>query len=177
MSANEQRYTMVGRCIDGVNILGYAIQDKTTQQISLMDKATVDQLAITKQIENVVAQNYDGKILLKGKNCKLNELPNYNPDGSIYNRTDLHLDDNEDIIVSARITKSKATVGYVISLRRNGVVIDRRSITKEGLVKLAKDGNISNVRVQLSNKTPILRGVNFELAKLPIYRQDEIIYN
>ena len=176
MSAIEYKYTIVGRYLDGVNVLGYAIQNKNTNDIKLLDRVIVEQMALSKEIDNVSAQIYNGKVLLKGKNCKLSTLPNYDSDGSLHRKDEIQLEDNEELVVTARITQGKSTTGYIISLRRNGEYIDKKSITREGLMRVAKEGYISNVRVQLSNKKPVLRGMNCELAKLPIYRQSELSY-
>lgn len=169
--AREYKYIVIGRYAEGVNVLGYVLQDTITGQTNLMPRSTVEELAMNKFIGNISAQIYGGKVILKGLNCKLSSLPNYDSNGNIVTKQDKKCQTSEELKLSARILSGKTTIGYVISVLNNGVECNKKKISREDTMKLARKGLISNARVQMSNGKPVLRGVSCELAKLPSLRK------
>lgn len=163
----EFRYIAIGRYTEGVNVLGYVLQDILTGNKALVSRQEVEMMAINRAIGNISAQVYDGKIIMKGLNCKLSELANYDSNGNIISRQSKKSENSEDIVITARIIEGKSTVGYVVALRNNGAKCEEKRVSREQILNLARRGYISNARVQMSNGKPVLRGVNCELAKLP----------
>lgn len=167
---NENKYTVVGRCMHGVNVIGYMLKDMNTEEIKPFRKRDVEQLAKNKQLENVKMQMYNGNVLLKGRDCKLSSLPNYTMDGELANQKSVELESNEELRVVARIMTNKNITGYVISLTRDGEEVERKSISRDSMIQLAKEGCVSNIKMQYYNEVPILRGNHCDIAKLPIIR-------
>ncbi len=168
--AKEHRYMAVGRYIDGVNVLGYLLRDSHTQKVNLIDRKTVENLALNKLIGNITAQLYEGKVILKGVNCKLNTLPSCDHEGNIKSLSQIKIPLGDKLVITSRIMNKKNIIGYVIQLMCNGVQVDKKSISREDVLRLAKDGYITNARVQYFNRKPVLRGVNCDLAQLPIIK-------
>lgn len=164
-------YVILGRCLNGVRVNAYVIKHTGTGVVSIVSKKETEYMAEKKQIINCTGQVYGGKILLKGTNCKLVDLPNYDLNGQLITKDkDISNKEIADLKIVARIVTGKNTVGYVIyKLDSNGNV-DKRSIEREKVLVLAREGKIVNARVQMFNSKPLLRGVKCELAQLPVVR-------
>lgn len=163
----EFRYIAIGRYTEGVNVLGYVLKELSSGSTALVCRQEVENLAINRLVSNISAQIYGGKIIMKGLNCKLSELTNYDSTGNIISKQSKKLENKEDIVISARIIEGKSTIGYVVTLRSNGIKCGEKRLSRDKVLELARNGYISNARVQMSNSKPVLRGVNCELAKLP----------
>lgn len=162
----EARYIVIGRYTEGVSILGYMVQDLATGEKAVLNRKNVEMLALNKNIENVTAQVYNGKVIMKGSNCKLSELPKYDKHGNLITATQKQPTVTEEIIITDRIGDGKTITGYVVALINNGVKCSEARLSREKVMELARDGKIANARVQMSNGKPVLRGVKCELAKL-----------
>lgn len=167
MINNEARLIAIGRYVHGVNVLGYMIKDIENNTSQLLPRSEVEDLAIHKKICNVTAQIYDGKVLIKGINCKLSSLPVYDDKGKLIDTKYKKEGLQEGLIVISRILKGKFTVGYTLALLTNGIKCGEKRLSKSDVIKLAEKGKIINLRVQKYNGKHVLRGVNCELAKLP----------
>lgn len=162
----EARYMVIGRYTEGVNILGYMVQDMITGNAGICDRKHVEMMALNKTIENVTAQVYNGKVIMKGLNCKLSELPKYDKNGNLIVAAQKQPAVTEEIIITDRIGDGKTITGYVVALINNGVKCSEARLSRDKVMELARDGKIANARVQMSNGKPVLRGVKCELAKL-----------
>ena len=169
----EYKYMAIGRYVEGVNVLGYVLRDMNNGTTGLVRRSEVEKLALDKMIGNIAAQVYNGKVIMKGQDCKLSELPNYDSEGTILDTRLKGCGNSEEIMLSARILDGKSTIGYTVSLVCNGVTVDNKQVTREKAIKLARNGYIANARVQMSNGKPILRGMNCDLAQLPILRKSD----
>lgn len=167
----EFEYNIVGRVTEGTSVVGYMVKSEYTGSQGFLTKKAVEEMALNKQINNVSVQYYNGKVMLKGRGCKLSSLPNYDRSEHLIEKEIPKVEDvNEEIVITGRCLGVKGKSHYIITLISNGKKIKSRVIDREYALKLAKEGSISNARVQLSNGTPVLRGVNCDLAHLPSYR-------
>lgn len=173
---SSARLIAIGRYTEGVNVLGYIIKDLSTGESKLLPRADVEKLALDKKICNITAQVYCGKILIKGIDCKLSSLPNYDSKGRLIDKTENVNRKQEGLMVTARIMNGKSTTGYVLALLTNGAKCGEKRLSKDKVIQLAEDGHIMNLRVQKSNGKYVLRGVNCELAKLPSIKQNVSVY-
>ena len=164
------KYKLVGRCLDGVRVEGYIVQELKTGRTVFAPKDTVDKLALSRQIENCVTQKYNGEIKIKGKGCKIVNLPLCDKNGRLIGR-DNKVKEKEkgDWEIVGRIMNKQRTLGYRLRYNDgyNMKVTDKR---RDDVILMAKHKLISNARVQLSKGESILRGVGCELTQLPTYR-------
>ena len=160
------KYEVVGRCLDGVTVLGYYTKELSSGKIALLNREAIEKMALDKLIKNVTAQFYDGRVMLKGTDIKLNSLPCFDAEGNRLERQTKVRHNNQTLMLSARILDGRTIIGYVIDLIEDGMVKNRKQITREQAIELAREGRITNARVQMSNGIPVLRGVNCELARL-----------
>lgn len=167
----EAKYNIIGRYSEGVSVLGYVMQDLNSGHTELFNRKAVEELALGKRINNVTAQVYEGKVIMKGIDCKLSNLPSYDKTGTIICKQNKEEERTEDIIIVGRLVKGKNAIGYKIALRNNGDTVNSKYISREKAVELAKQGYITNARVQMCNGESVLRGVSCDLAKLPSVRQ------
>lgn len=165
----EEYYQVIGRCPVGVRVKAYVLKNVHNGEVQVIDKDTVYRMAMQKRIVNCSAQEYDGKIVFKGIKFKLTDLPNYNIDGTLQVR-DRKQNKHEDLVISSRIVLGKNTIGYILSRRDTSGNIQRAKVTREKVIELAREGKITNARVQRLNNKFLLRGVSCELSQLPVVR-------
>ena len=160
-------YAIVGRYMDGVRVIGYDLETVGEGKRLRLPKKAVETLALNKQIINCTAQKYtDPKtnkvmVVLKGVGCKISDLPCIN-----INKPEKK--DKRAVIVK-RIVEGKYTYGYTV-LTYSG---EERDLTREQVMELARRGALKNARAQMLKGKLLLRGVNCELAKLPIKKVSE----
>lgn len=171
----EEKYMVIGRYVSGVSVLGYVLRRNSDGDVSLYSRGEVEIMASKKQIGNITTQKYKGKIIMKGTDCKLTDLPNYDINCNIISDSIKSGSKHEAIYITARILDGKTTTGYMVSLICNGVSVGNKTVSREKVIELAKMGHIANARVQMSGKSAVLRGHNCELAKLPIYRTKPVM--
>ena len=163
--------TLIGRCLNGVKVVGYVIMDKNTKIVRVISKEETDYLVMNKAVDNCIGQIYEGKVLLKGLNCKLIDLPNYGLDGRLITKEISQTEKNQAYLsITARIMKGKSTIGYVIYGLGNSGEAMEKNIEREKVLTLAQEGKLTNARAQKFNNKLLLRGVNCELAQLPVVR-------
>lgn len=166
----KHEYRIVGRYMKGVEVLGYHLVDRVGRD-GFAKKEAVYELALDNNISNCKAQLYNGVIVLKGVGCKLSELPVMDVDtkrirGRGVENTRVRL-----YRISGRIFKGKQVIGYRITdINRN-----ESDIRKSDAILLAKSGSIENARVQMNNGKEILRGVNCDLAQLPLIQLERSV--
>lgn len=144
---------------DGTRISGYKLKDSNGNFV-LKEKQEVEKLALNGYIDNATARldPNTGVITMKGKGCKLRELPV------------LKLNDRQTRVtykVIAIYSQNRRTVGYQV-ISSCGVV-ERWDVNKA--VDKARNGLIIGVGVQKFGDQYRLRGKNgFSLENIPIYK-------
>ena len=157
------KYSIIARYMDGVRVIGYMLEDTNGGHVR-MSKQAVEKLALNKQIINCTAQRYDNGVVLKGIGCKISQLKNI----CLSCKESKKVDKRGEIV--KRVINGKNTIGYVI-LTYNG---DSKTISRDKTLEFARNGAFKNARAQMSKNEILLRGVNCELAKLPIVRAEEL---
>jgi len=156
---------VVGRCLEGVKVNGYVIEDATGKRI-VISKEVMERMALNNEIKDVRAQIYNGRANLRGVGFKLVDLPKFDMRG-------VSLDEKEFkrlrgvYSLRAKILDGREVVGYVVQkIGDNGEYIEKK-MKRDEVMQLASTGNIANVRVQKNRGGYIMRGVGKELSKLP----------
>lgn len=175
MANTYYKYEVIGRCTNGVNVHGYILLDIQTGTKRMFSRQEVEELALSKTIKNISAQFYGGRVIMKGIGCKLSSLPNYDTNCNILGNDENKQSNAEEIRICARVSSGKSTVGYVIGLFRNNKLIGYKELDRYSTIMLARDGKISNARVQMSVGKPVLRGVNCELTQLKTVKYKETV--
>ena len=112
----EEKYMVIGRYVSGVNVLGYVLRRNSDGETQLFSRSEVEVMAFKKQIGNMSAQRYKGRIVIKGTDCRLSDLPNYDSNGNIISSEIKSGDKNEAIYITARVLDGKNITGYMVSL-------------------------------------------------------------
>ena len=81
----DANFMVVGRIKEGTKVLGYLIIDRERGK-RIIKKDVFEQMALSKQIRNCTGHVYKDengkcKVVLRGINMKLTELPAYNKEG------------------------------------------------------------------------------------------------
>lgn len=162
------QYEIIGRVPDGKSVIGYVLLSKIDGTTMICSRGTVEQLALDKKIYNATAQIYNNNVVLKGINCKLNQLPNYSVDGTRITSKEKRSIPKLRII--GRIQNSRIVSSYIVEYDSNGET-KRRTFTKDEILDLARRGLIINAKAQLNNGELMLRGINEDLGSLKTYKQ------
>lgn len=168
------KYRIIGRQRFGTNVLKYILNEIGTSNIISIEKEKVYALAFNKQIADVIIQNYNGKINMKGVGYKISDLPCYDEEGNKI-RHDNDKNTKPLVKITGKCADGKSIKAYRISVIDCGRVINERIIPREKVMDLAKNGMISNVRYQRSNGTDILRGVDCKLSELPSLSYQQVM--
>ncbi|MBR1453578.1 MAG: hypothetical protein IJ593_02920 [Lachnospiraceae bacterium] len=160
-------YEIIGRQTDGVKVSGYVLHNCMTGVNEIVTRDECYSMAMNKQIKNITVQIYDGKVTMKGVNYKVSELPRYDMNGNRIVIEEAPKVVNK-IFVTGKIYNGKHIDKYRVTLFTNGKPVDNRIITKDELYELAAKGKIANARCQKLNNEYILRGINYNLSKLPV---------
>lgn len=153
------RFSIHSTIKDGTRISGYKLVDMNNNY-SIKEKSEVEKLALNGYIENATARldPNTGAITMKGKGCKLRELPV------------LRLNDRQTRVtykVVGIYSQNRRTVGYKV-ISSYGVV-EKWDLNKA--VSKARDGLVIGVGIQKFGEQYRLRGKNgFSLESLPIYK-------
>ena len=159
-------FTLVGRQTSGTSVIGYMVMDNRTGKVQSVDKNTVYNLALNKRIEGVIAQEYMGRITMKGVHTKISSLPEYDKEGNLIKSTDIS-EGKKRLYITYKVIDGKTTLGYGVDLYNQGRIISKCVITREQLIQFARAGTVINARCQTSNGKDILRGVGCNIAELP----------
>lgn len=182
MGAKRVEYAIVGRYMDGKEVVGYHLQSLDTGKAGRYTREQVVFLVGRGQVSNCSGQIYGDKVLLRGEGVSLDDLPVQQENGKL-SRTDnigkvrrgaTASDAMTQVLVVALLVNGRNTWGYVIQ-NAGGA---KTKVPKETLKKLAKEGRVGNARVQsYTNKETgstqiILKGVDCDLTALPKYKVD-----
>lgn len=165
------KYEIIGRIKSGATVVAYMINDRTTNKQCKFERPVVEQLALNKQIYNCTAQVYANAVIMKGINCQLNKLPNYNPDGTIIKKEEDIKKKKEppNLELIGKIQDGRSISDYIVIN-----IADRDSImkiSKEQVIQLAIDDRFINAKAQKNNDQYILRGKNgFNIHRLALYK-------
>lgn len=161
------QYEIIGRVLDSKSVIGYVLLSRIDGAKMICTRGTVEQLALDKNIYNATAQIYNNNVLIKGINCKLNQLPNYSTDGvKIVNKEVKNI---PKIKLIGRIQTSRTTSSYIVEYE-SAEGVKRRTFTKQEILELARRGLVVNAKAQLNNGELMLRGINEDLGSLKTYR-------
>lgn len=167
------QYEIIGRIVDGVQVISYILNDRTSGKHVIMNKSDVDKHAINKNIYNCIGQWYNDKILIKGINCKLNQLDKFDRNGNRIEKAGTKSRDKivPTILIIGRVIDGRNLVSYVLKYK-DGNNLRTATVDKEKVVKLASEGKIINVTTQKLGDKTILRSTqeHSQLSKLPLYR-------
>ena len=164
--SNIDMYKVIGRCLNGVKVLKYVLMNTSTNSINIVSKEQMEHLVINKRVVNCIGQYYCGKIIIKGIDCKLNQLPNYTLDGKLIDKKSSDKAKLEpNLYIKSRMVKGRKTIGYVVGLVGQDI---EYKVEKNKVIHLARQGKVYNARVQKLNDKSLLRGVNCELSHLPV---------
>lgn len=164
-------YQIVGRYMDGTEVVGYHLQSMETGKAGRYSREQVAYLVGRSQVTNCQGQIYKDKLLLRGIGMSLDDLPVKQENGGL-TRTDnigkvRSNTSTEDAMTQFMVVKSivngRNVIGYTI---RNAGGAER-NISRNKMIELAQSGRIGNVRFQTSNGKAILRGVGISLNELP----------
>ena len=162
------RYTIIGRQRNGTVILGYILKDEQTGNIGVFPKETVYRLAMNKQINDVITQEYNGKITMKGTKYRISDLPNYDVNGNLIAKEQRNEENKPYLILNGKCIDGKNIVAYRMAMIEGGRVVKEVIVDRRKVMEYAQRGIIANARYQKSNGADILRGVDCKLSSLPI---------
>lgn len=169
--ANKVMYQIVGRYMDGKEVTGYHLQSIETGKSGRFTREQVCYLVGRDQITNCYGQIFQDKVILRGVGMSLDNLPVKQENGGLTRTDNLGKvrkntsteDAMTQFTVVASIVNGRNVIGYVISNAGGG----QKSVSRNKMIELAKQGRIGNVRFQTSNSKAILRGVGINLGELP----------
>lgn len=163
-------FTIIGRQTNGTKVDGYILRDLSTNRLVIKSKEEVYELAKNKQIEDVITQEYKGRVILKGTKSKISQLPNYDANGNRVHNEDCV--NKQIVIANGRVMDGKNIVAYKLALIERNMIKKEVMVSRDEMIDLASRGAITNVRHQKSNGEDILRGIGCKLSELPIIYQD-----
>jgi hypothetical protein len=164
----HNRYTALARYIEKGNVTGYLVRDNIVRYEAVMPRNEVEDLALSRQVSNIMGQVYNGKVLLRGSKCKISELPTCTADGKIIKEKKPKKVAMATRII-ARITDKRTVIGYKVEVLEEGEVVETRAVSKDTVIQLIRKGFMQNARVQKVSGKDVIRGVNCEIAQLPSY--------
>lgn len=155
MLANK--FYMRKRIMDGVSVKAYELVDAAGMTYRYTKEET-EELALKGLIHGVKAQRCNGVVTIKGKDgFKIKDLETINI------RQKEEVDMRPTLVRKIKIENNREIVGYV--LQNYDSSMDVRTL--EGLVKLAANDKIKNIRINKSGNKMIVRGVNCNLNDIP----------
>ncbi|MBR1454161.1 MAG: hypothetical protein IJ593_05910 [Lachnospiraceae bacterium] len=178
MASNRIMYQVVGRYMNGPEVVGYHLQSIETGKSRRYTKEQFAFLVGRGQVTNCDGQINEDKMLFRGVGISLNDLPVVREDGTVV-RTDnigniRRGTTAEQAITQFTVIKSIVSgtkvIGYVVRNAGGGT----KNISRDDTFKLAKLGRIGNMRCQEYNGKVILRGVNTDLNALPKVQASEL---
>ena len=145
------------RIMDGVSVKAYELVDAAGMTYRYTKEET-EELALKGLIHGVKAQRCNGVVTIKGKDgFKIKDLETINI------RQKEEVDMRPTLVRKIKIENNREIVGYV--LQNYDSSMDVRTL--EGLVKLAANDKIKNIRINKSGNKMIVRGVNCNLNDIP----------
>lgn len=177
MAFQKLQYQLVGRYMDGNNVVGYHLQDLTTGKSGRFDRETMSFLVGRGSVTNVKGRIYQGKVLFDGVGMRISDLPVVNErTNQVKNNDNIRNIRGQDVqskfeqLMLVGVLKSGRTpVAYVLRNQGGGT----KQVSRDEILALAKAGKISNVRVQQWQGKLLLRGYNCDLSDLPQQQIDQ----
>lgn len=163
-------YELVGRVTQGTSVVAYMVRNRTDGSLVKIEKNIIEQLALNKQIYNCTAQVYGSIVNLKGINCKLNQLPKYDVNGTaISTSVKNNKAQDADLKLVGKVVNGRTISDYiVININEPD---NKMRLPRDMVIKLTQNGRIINAKSQMNGKDYILRGTNGEnLCKLKTYQ-------
>jgi hypothetical protein len=163
------RYELVGRITNGTAVSAYMVKDKTNNKEFKLEKGTVEQLALQKQIYNCNAQTYNNLVNLKGIKCKISQLPKYTEDGNKVDDTVRNKKQSiADLKLIGKVLCGRGVSDYIV------IPVDEPSkkmkLPRDLVIQLAQEGRLINAKSQMNGTEVILRGkAGMKLSSLNVY--------
>ena len=167
---NIAKYELLGRVPEGKHIVAYVVKSRITGKTEVVDKQTLEELVINKDVYDVTCQIYNGKVNLRSQNFKLTELPLYDIMGNRIERKVKKGDVIPFLTITGKIIDNKRIIGYVVeNTKLPEKERERVKLSKEKVIEVIKLGYITNAKTQLCNGETIIRGYGSDLSNLPAY--------
>lgn len=159
--AENREFQIVGRYLNGREVVGYHIQSLGSKKSMKISKEQAAYFIGKGIITNCTCQIYKGALLYRGKGMSLDDLP-AEQTGDMIDNTDSEKNMTKLTVVGCLKSGSR-TVGYVVQNAGCGTA----KYSRRQVIDYASKGMITNVKVQMSNGKAILRGVGVNLDTLP----------
>lgn len=171
MGAKRVEYQIVGRYMNGKEVTAYHLLSLETSKAGKFTKEQVAFLVGRDQVTNCSGQIYQDKVLLRGVDMSLEDLPVQYENGDLTKTANIgHVrrgtstaDAMTQVLLAGVIVDGRSAVGYVIQNSGGG----KTKVSREQLLSMARAGKVGNARVQMYQGKPILKGVNCDLKQLP----------
>lgn len=163
------KYSIIGRILNRTTVEYYVLQDRSNNSTLKMKKGVVEQLALSKQIYNCSAQVYKDIVNMKGINCKLSQLPRYSLEGEHKEYAPVYdeIAGKNGITLVGKVQHGRYVTDYVVICEDQPDKLMK--ITRDIIIKLAKDGRVTNAKVQMNGPQILLRGTKENLSRLRNY--------
>lgn len=172
MGAPRTQYQIVGRYMDGKEVVAYHLQSLESGKAGRYTREQVCYLVGRDQVTNCTGQIYQDKVLLRGVNCSLDDLPVQYENGNMKNadmmgkvrRNETAATSMEKVAIVGCIRNGRNIVGYTVQ-NSGGAQAD---VPRDKLLSMVSQGLVGNARVQSYNGKTLLRGINCDLNQLPV---------
>lgn len=171
MGAKRVEYQVVGRYMDGKEVTAYHLQSLDTGKSGKYTKEQLCFLVGRGQVTNCTGQIYQDKVLLRGKDISLEDLPvqyesgttrNMDKVGKIRKGTNSS-QAMEQLMIVGLVKSGNRVVKYILQNAGGG----QTPVDRGQLLKLVQSGRIGNARLQNYNGKILLRGIGCKLDELP----------
>lgn len=165
------QFEIIGRITDKTCVLGYMIRDRITGETGMREKGIIEQLAINKQIFNAQAQVWENTVNIKGINCKISKMPRYDKTGRLIEEDKKENQRNKPFLnLIGKVQDGRTIIAYIVEFNKGGELV-KAKVSRDDVIKLARDGKIINAKAQSSKGKLMLRNRNGEsLDSLAVYR-------
>ena len=172
MAAKRTEYQIVGRYMDGKEVTAYHLQSIDTGKSGRYTREQIIYLVGRGQVTNCTGQLYQDKVILRGNGMNLDDLPVQYEDGKSRNMDKLGrvkkgtdvADAMTQFMIIGIIKYGRNTVGYTLQNAGYGI----KRFKRDQVIELAEQGKIGNASIQNYRDRKILRGINCNLAELPV---------
>lgn len=182
-------YSVIGRYMNGRNVLGYQIQNDATgaqhkvsrpKLIELCQKGQMTNCRVQKDPTRVAAGEAprESCMLIRGIDINMNTLPIFDEKDGVMKRTEnlgtakMHGTTPQSAFGRLRITGKlvcgRDTIGFVVS---NAGGVSKR-LRKDQVVQLIQQKQIGNARVQMDRGTLLVRGIGDDFNNIPKIQVD-----
>lgn len=171
MGAKRTEYQIVGRYMNGKEVTAYHLQSLDTGKQGRYTREQVAFLVGRGQVTNCEGQIYQDKVLLRGKDMSLEDLPVQQENGDLSRTGNLGKirkgtsteDALTQVMIVGTVVKGRNVLQYIVQNAGGG----RIAVPRQQLLEMAHEGRVGNARVQMYQGRMILKGVNCDLSALP----------